>query len=382
MKILQVLPALESGGVERGTLEIAQALTRAGHEAWVLSAGGRLVDPLEACGARHVTWDIGHKNPRTLGQIRPLRRWLAAQNFDIVHARSRLPAWILWLAWRKLPPEQRPHFMTTMHGLHSVSRYSAIMTRGERVIAVSRTCRQYILDNYPQTPPERIRLIYRGIDPAAFPWQYQPEEAWLSRWYEEHPGLRGGFVITMPGRLTRLKGHIQWLEMMAALRQQIPDLRGLVVGGEDPKRQRYAREVYERTRELGLGDVVTFAGHRSDIREIYAVSNVVMSLSAKPESFGRTVLEPLSMGTPVVGFAHGGVAEILEALFPEGAVPVNDLAAAKSAVARIAAGQTSAVRPNRQFLLENMQSQTLDVYRELMAETSTPNAPLRCNEAQ
>jgi len=366
VKILQVLPALESGGVERGTLEIAEAITRAGHEAWVLSAGGRLVKPLEACGAHHVTWDIGRKAPGTLLQIRPLRRWLTAQNFDIVHARSRLPAWILWLAWRKMPPGKRPHFMTTMHGLHSVSRYSAIMTRGERVIAVSQTCRQYILDNFPQTPRERIRLIYRGIDPAAFPWHYQPDQAWLAKWDEQYPRLKGGFVVTMPGRMTRLKGHLQWLEIMAALRDQIPNLRGLVVGGEDPRRQGYAREVYARTRELGLEDIVTFAGHRSDIREIYAVSDVVMSLSAKPESFGRTVLEPLSMGTPVVGFAHGGVAEILAALFPEGAVPVNDLGAARSAVAKIAAGQASPVSPNRQFLLENMRSQTLDVYRELM----------------
>lgn len=374
MKILQVLPALESGGVERGTLEMAQAIVEAGHEAWVVSAGGRLVDPLEACGAHHVTWDIGRKSPLTLLKIHTFRRWLAEQAFDIVHVRSRMPAWISWLAWRGLPVEQRPHFVTTVHGLHSVTRYSAIMTRGERVIAVSETCRRYILDNYPQTDPERIRLIFRGIDPAAFPRDYRPDDAWLAQWYQDHPELRDGFVVTLPGRMTRLKGHLAWLEMLAELRSTIPNLKGLVVGGEDPRRGNYAQEVYKKTRELGLADIVTFAGHRSDIRDIYAVSNVVMSLSRKPESFGRTVLEPLSMGTPVVGFAHGGVAEILAELFPEGAVPVNDLTAARHAVAAVASGRTSPVRPNHKFLLANMQQQTLNVYQELTEANPEPRA--------
>lgn len=368
MKILQVLPALESGGVERGTLEMAQALVDAGHEAWVASAGGRMVAPLEACGAHHVAWEIGSKSPLTLLKIGPFRRWLAEQQFDIIHARSRMPAWVSWLAWRGLPAKGRSHFVTTVHGLHSVSRYSAIMTRGERVIAVSQTCRRYILDNYPHTDPERIRLIFRGIDPKAFPRDYRPSETWLSQWHQDFPELKGGFVVTLPGRMTRLKGHLEWLEMLATLGTEIPHLRGLVVGGEDPRRGRYAQEVYRKTRELGLADRVTFAGHRSDIREIYAVSDVVMSLSRKPESFGRTVLEPLSMGTPVVGFAHGGVAEILAELFPQGAVPVNDLRAARNAIAAIAMGETSPVRPNHRFLLSNMQKQTLDVYRELVSD--------------
>lgn len=365
MKILQVLPALNSGGVERGTLEIAEAIVRAGHTSVVLSAGGRLVTELESAGSRHVSWDLGRKNPLLLLQVRKLRRWLLSERFDIIHLRSRLPAWMIWLAWRRLPEGQRPHLVTTVHGLHSVSRYSAIMTCGERIIVVSETARRYVLDNYPKADPARIRLIYRGIDPAAFPRQYTPDVEWRADWYATFPSLKNRFVVTLPGRMTRLKGHLDFLRMLVLLREEIPGLRGLIVGGEDPKRRAYAQEVRQAVRDMGLSDIVVFAGHRSDIRDIYAVSDVVVSLSSKPESFGRTVLEPLAMGVPVVGYAHGGVAEILAALFPEGAVPTGDVQSAAQAVMRVARLETGPVRPNDQFLLRQLQTQTLAVYKEL-----------------
>src|SRR5690606_25764937 len=145
LTVVQLLPALESGGVERSTLEIADALVRGGHRAVVVSAGGRLVPRLAESGATHVTLDIGRKSPATLRTVRPLRAWLAREGADIVHARSRLPAWIGWRALRGMPAASRPRFVTTVHGLNSPSRYSAIMTRGERVICVSGTVRDYVL---------------------------------------------------------------------------------------------------------------------------------------------------------------------------------------------------------------------------------------------
>ena len=151
LKVLQLLPALDSGGVERGTLEIARALVAAGHESVVLSKGGRLVDQLQREGSRHLALDLGRKSPATLLHYRALRRLFEAERFDIVHARSRLPAWVAWLAWRGMPASARPHFVTTVHGMHSVSRYSAIMCAGERVIAVSDTVRDYIRTNYPSS---------------------------------------------------------------------------------------------------------------------------------------------------------------------------------------------------------------------------------------
>jgi len=365
LKVLQVLPALEAGGVERGTLEIAEALVRAGHEPWVLSAGGQLVPTLERHGARHVCWRIGRKSPLSLAQVPTLRRWLAQQQFDILHLRSRMPAWVCWLAWRGLDPAQRPRLLTTVHGLHSVSRYSRIVTCGERVIAVSEAVRDYVLANYPQCPPERLRLIYRGISPQQFPRAYRPPEQWLRTWYQQYPQLLENRVITLAGRLTRLKNHAAFLQILAQLRATGEPVQGLIVGGEDPKRRGYAREIEAQVERLGLGRHVIFTGHRRDMREIYAVSSVVLSLSNKPESFGRTVLEPLSLGVPVVAYSHGGVAEIMRELFPAGAVALNDVAAATARVQAALQGQLPEPAPNTRFLLSTMCEQTLALYREL-----------------
>jgi glycosyltransferase involved in cell wall biosynthesis len=303
--------------------------------------------------------------------VRPLRRWLTEQRFDILHLRSRMPGWISWLAWRGMDPATRPRLVTTVHGLHSVSRYSEIVTCGERVIVVSEAVRRYVLDNYPRCAPDKLRLVYRGIDPREFPRGHRPHDNWLRDWYQAYPQLLERRVLTLAGRLTRLKGHRDFFAIVADLRRRGLDVHGLVVGAEDPKRKAYAESLYQ---ELARGDIagqVTFTGHRTDLRDIYAVSDVVLSLSTQPESFGRTVLEPLAEGTPVVGYDHGGVAEILQALFPEGAVNVGDQGAAADRIAEILKGQSRAPRENTQFLLSRMCDETLAVYRELLASPRT-----------
>lgn len=365
MKVMQVLPALESGGVERGTLEIARALVHAGHESWVLSAGGKLTAQLEAEGSGHVCWDLGRKSLLTFLQVRKLRRWLVEQRFDIIHVRSRMPAWVVWLAWRGMAPRSRPRLVSTVHGFYSVNRYSEIMTCGERVIAVSEAIRSYIAQNYPRVDQSRLRLIYRGIDPNEFPANFVASEHWQQTWYAAFPELKDQLVVTLPGRLTRLKGHGEFLKAIAALRAQGLAVKALIVGGEDPKRLSYAREIYQQVVTLGLQDAVVFCGARADMKEIYSVSNVVVSLSSKPESFGRTVLEALSMGVPVVAYAHGGVKEILEALFPEGQVALNDFEGLVSKLSRVLLHKPP-VRPNTHFLLSTMQDETLALYEELL----------------
>jgi glycosyltransferase involved in cell wall biosynthesis len=370
LKVLQLLPALDSGGVERGTLEIARALVAAGHESVVLSKGGRLVAQLQAEGSRHIARDLGRKSPTTFLHYRALRKLFEAERFDIVHARSRLPAWVVWLAWRGMPADARPHFVTTVHGMHSVSRYSAIMCAGERVIAVSDTVRDYLRSHYPPTrwphlADERITVIPRGIDPAEFPRDYPPSDEWLARFHAEFPQIGQRKVLTLPGRLTRLKGHHDFITLVARLVAEGVDVIGLVVGGEDPKRPGYAKEIRARVQAEGLAGRILFTGHRSDVREIYSVSDCVLSLSSTPESFGRTVLEPLAMGRPVVGYAHGGVAEILAELFPHGAVGKGDVAAATVRAADVIAGRTPVVEHNSRFLLANMQAQTLKLYGSL-----------------
>lgn len=372
LKVLQLLPALDGGGVERGTLEIARALVAAGHESVVLSKGGRLVEQLQREGSRHLARDLGRKSPTTFLQYRALRTLFEAERFDIIHARSRLPAWVAWLAWRGMPADTRPHFVTTVHGMHSVSRYSAIMCAGERVIAVSDTVRDYLRTHYPPSrwphlADERITVIPRGIDPAEFPRDYQPSAEWLARFHAEFPQIGQRKVLTLPGRLTRLKGHHDFISLVGRLVAEGLDVIGLVVGGEDPKRPGYAKEIRERVQGEGLGERIVFTGQRSDVREIYAISDCVLSLSSTPESFGRTVLEPLAMGRPVVGYAHGGVAEILGELFPHGAVPKGDVEAVARSACDILAGHADAVRANHRFLLKEMQSATLSLYAQSTA---------------
>lgn len=369
MKVVQVLPALEGGGVEQGTLEVAQALVAAGHESVVVSRGGRLVDELEQGGSRHVAWDIGRKHPSTVLAARRFRRWLAEERPAILHARSRLPAWVCWLAWRGMPVVARPRFVTTVHGLYSVNRYSGIMTRGERVIVVSDTARQYVEANYPDADMARVERIFRGVDQTRYGRGFRPGEDWLAKWRSDFPGCNGKALVVLPGRLTRLKGHHDFIGVIERLRPKHPNIAGVVVGGIDPRHRSYANELRER------GKHIVFTGHRSDLREIMAISTAVLSLSQKPESFGRTVLEALSLGIPVVGYRHGGVGEILGHVYPGGRVAVGDTQAVADRLADILDDPASAKRAVRDhdFDVDRMCSQTLAVYGHLAEQRCAAN---------
>ena len=359
MKVVQVLPALEGGGVEQGTLEIARALVRAGHESVVVSAGGRLVATLQREGSRHVCWNIGRKHPATLLQIGRLRRWLALEQPAILHVRSRLPAWVCWRAWRRL--RVRPRLVTTVHGLYSVNAYSEVMTRGERVAVVSDTARRYVTDNYPAVDASRLVRIYRGVDKRRYRHGFQPAAAWLAQWRAQYPNLAEKRLITLPGRLTRLKGHTDFIAALELLRAQQPDVAGVVVGAAEPKHRAYEEALRQRAPWL------TFTGHRADLREIMAVSAAVVSFSTHPESFGRTVLEALSLGTPVIGYDHGGVGEILAQVFPPGRTPPGDWGAAAARLTDVLANPETlrgAIRDHG-FTVERMCAETLALYDDL-----------------
>lgn len=369
MKVVQVLPALEGGGVEQGTLEVARALTAAGHESLVVSKGGRLVAELERGGSRHVAWDIGRKHPSTVLAACRFRRWLAEQRPEILHARSRLPAWVCWLAWRGMPETARPRFVTTVHGLYSVSRYSGIMTRGERVIVVSDTARQYVETNYPHADMAKVVRIFRGVDRRRFGRGFRPGEDWLAKWRRDFPACDGKALVVLPGRLTRLKGHHDFIDVIERLREKHPDIAGVVVGGIDPRHRSYASELRAR------GKGIVFTGHRSDLRDIMAVSTAVLSLSQKPESFGRTVLEALSLGVPVVGYEHGGVGEILGLIYPGGRVAVGDAGAVADRLDAILGDPAAAKRAVRghDFDVQRMCRETLALYGELAGHRRTAN---------
>lgn len=370
LTVVQVLPALEAGGVERGTVEVARFLAERGHRAVVLSAGGRLVRELEAAGVEHLAWDVGAKRPAVLRWIPRLRRLLRELRPDVLHLRSRLPAWIGWWAWRGLPEAERPALVTTVHGYYTPGRYSAVMVRGERVVAISEGVRDHVLRHWPWVDPARLRVIHRGVDPARHPRGHRPPAAWLARWRRERPELEGRWVLTLPARLTRWKGQEDFLELLARLRARGLPVHGLLAGGAHPRKRGYADELKARARALGLEGRVSFLGHRDDLREVLAVSDVVLSLSREPEAFGRTTLEALALGRPVLGYAHGGVAEQLAALFPQGAVPPGDLEAAVERLARWHREPPPPplpLRPGHPFTLQRMLEETLAVYREAAA---------------
>ncbi len=362
--VAQILPALEEGGVERGTLEIAGALVKHGHRALVISAGGRMVDTLTRLGAEHIHLPVGAKSPLTLRFVPKLRRLLMERQVDILHARSRLPAWVAYLAWRGMPVASRARFVTTVHGLYSVNAYSAVMTRGERVIAVSEAVRRYLQDNYPKLDPGKIELIHRGVDDARFYPGYKPSAEWAARFEAEFPQVKDKFVVTLAGRLSRLKGHEDFLELIATLMGRGIPVHGLVVGGEQGRR-RYAAEIKAAAEQSRLP--VTFTGTRDDLRDIFSMSGVVVSLSRKPESFGRTVNEALALGVPVVGYDHGGVGEILSAMFPQGAVPTGNARAAADAIEHIHKKGLRVERSNA-FPLSHMLDSTIRLY-ETIAQT-------------
>jgi glycosyltransferase involved in cell wall biosynthesis len=364
LTVVQLIPALHSGGAERSALEVGRALVAAGHRSVVISAGGRLVEQLQAEGSEHITLDIGSKALRTLTRTAALRRLLRDLQPDIVHVRSRLPAWLGWWALRGLSP--RPHFVTTVHGLNSPGRYSGILLRGERVIAVSQTMRDYVLSHYGWLDPARVRVIPRGIDPEAFPYGHRPDDRWQKAFFEEFPQLAGGPLLTLPGRGTRLKGHHDAIELIADLKRRGIEARLLLLGVIEPGREAYVEELRTLIRAREVESHVVLTAPRHDVRDIYAISALVLQLSNKPESFGRTVIEALSLCRPVLGYAHGGVGELLAELYPAGRVPVGDrekLVERAAELLRVA----PPIPMLQSYRLSDMQQATLALYDELMA---------------
>lgn len=365
LTVIQVLPALNGGGVEKGTLEIGRYLVSQGHRSIVVSAGGRLVKQLTDEGSEHIQADIGAKKLSTMRYILWFRKLVLYIRPDIVHFRSRLPAWVGYLAWKTLPQNSRPRLVTTFHGQHSVSSYSAIMACGEHVITVSNFMRDYILKSYPEADAKKITVIHRGVDTRIYNPSYRPDKTWLEQWFQEFPHTQDTALLTLPGRLTRRKGIEDFIQIIGGLRQANIPVHGLIVGETHPKQTHYKQELERLISSLGLENDITLTGHRTDLQNIIALSKTVLSLSREPEAFGRTTIEALSMGIPSIGYAHGGVEEQLNTLFPEGNIAVGDVEQAINTLKRFFSTSFPRVKENTVFTLESMCEKTLAVYRDL-----------------
>jgi glycosyltransferase involved in cell wall biosynthesis len=366
MHVVQVLAALNVGGSELVATELSEFLKDQGHRVTVIAADGPIGERLRRCGAEHLDWKIGKKRLGTFRLIRRLADWLEAEKPDLVHVHSRFPAWVCWLAIRRLDPVGRPRFVTTMHGHYSVSRYSSVMARGHRTIAVSEHIRNYTLSNYPYMGSSGIVTIHGGASREDFPHNHRPPEGWLETVETEFPELKGRRWLLFPGRVTRWKGHVAFIQLMAQL-ADVDDLHGVIVGGCRAG-SRYRAELEALVGRYGLDDRITFTGDRLDIRDWMAASALALNLSDDPpEAFGRTVLETLCLGRPMVAWNHGGAAEIMAEMFPQGAVEPRNHHELESRVRAFLTAPPQ-VPPSNAFSLEYSMQRHLEVYEELLKE--------------
>jgi glycosyltransferase involved in cell wall biosynthesis len=357
--IMQVLPSLVTGGVERGAADVAAALVAAGWKSIVVSEGGPMVREIERAGAIHVTLPVASKNPFTMrknvGRLVEVGR---AHGVDLVHARSRAPAWSARSAARQLGVP----FVTTFHGTYNFGNpikrwYNSIMARGTRVIAISDFIAKHAIENYGVSPAI-VRVIHRGVDIARF----DPARVSAER------------VIMLPGRLTRGKGQTLLIDAAAKLGRR--DVVVLFVGS-DQGRTSYRRELENLVRKRGLEGIVRIVDHCNDMAAAYMLADVVVSASTDPEAFGRVVAEAQAMGRPVVAPEHGGAPEILKPgetgwLFragdSDGLAEALRAALALDPAARDDLAGHAIAHVNDRFTKARMCAATLDVYEEVLRE--------------
>jgi glycosyltransferase involved in cell wall biosynthesis len=363
MHIVQLLPELNQGGVERGVIELNRELVKLGHLSTVISAGGTQAAQIEKDGGRHITLDVCSKNPLTFPfRAHNLQTTIFKLRPSILHARSRIPAWLCWFANKKL----NIPFVTTVHGFNSVSRYSEIMTAGERVIYGSPSIRDYILKSYP-VDESKLRYVPRGIDTHHFD-PASTDTKFINAFKQKY-GLNGKTVITIVGRITEWKGHDTFIRALAEVQKKHPETVGVVAGGIWHGKKEFFQGLEKLAAELGAD--IRFVGSQSQVREIYALSDLVVSAaSTKAETFGRTAAEALAMNTPVIASAQGGSLDLIldgeNGFFFE---PGSTLDLAR----KIEQALTFEFRNMRDFIqsnfsLDHMVDTELDVYRELASQ--------------
>ena len=357
MKVLQILPQLNIGGVERGTLDLSKALIQKGHESFVISGGGILVDELIQSGAKHYEIPVHIKSLRTLSLAKNLSKTISSIDPDIVHVRSRMPAWVNFRAFKML--QKKPLLISTFHGLYSFPIYSQVMSFVDHSIAISKTVEKYILKNYKLNKGD-ITIIPRGCDPTEFNnSSINPDHK--AKILNEFPQIVGKKVLTIPGRITKWKGVAEFIELLSLLDE---NYHGLVVGPTAKSKIKYLNKLQNKVSSLNLEDKITFTGSRRDIANIYKISDVVFNLSQTPEPFGRTMIEAIACGAKVVGWNHGGASEILSELFPQGLVKLNDMNELLNTTNLITSSNSSP-RENI-FTASRMTNSTINLYQNLI----------------
>jgi len=302
MKIVQILPELNEGGVERGVVDLNRELVKLGHESIVISAGGKLQNQIEEDGGKHILFDVCSKNILTAPlRIFKLHRLFKVLQADILHARSRVPAWLTYLANRTL----HIPFVTTVHGFNSVNAYSKIMTYGDKVICGSRFMIDHIIKNY-QTSPEKIVLVPRGVDTDSFDAKLNEE---FIQNFKEKYHLKDSFVIAQVARITHWKDQKTTIKAFIEVKKHINHVKLLFIGSVDKSRSNYYEELKKIIDDSPYGNDIIFTGNQEHIKEIFSLSDVSISASNKPETFGRANVESIFMGTPLIATNIGATAD-------------------------------------------------------------------------
>jgi glycosyltransferase involved in cell wall biosynthesis len=369
--VLQVVPSLASGGAERGTVDLAGSLVRAGWTSYVASSGGPLEGDITRAGAAHVNLPLHSKNPlvmrRNAGALTALIRRLG---IDIVHARSRAPAWSAWSAARATGR----HFVTTFHNAYGARsalkrRYNSVMARGERVIAISHFVADYAASVYG-VGPDRLRTVPRGVDLGLF----DPTRVGAHRIISLARQWRvpdGAAIVMLPGRLTRWKGGLDFIAAIEALGRR--DICCLLVGSE--QRRGFRRELEAAIENRGLGGLFRIIEDCRDMPAAYMLADVVVSASSDPEGFGRVIVEAQAMGRPVVATDHGGARETILPGVTGWLVPARDPAAlaigieealSLDADERNCFARRTIAHAASHFSGEAMCARTIEVYEELL----------------
>jgi glycosyltransferase involved in cell wall biosynthesis len=374
-----VVPALDAGGVERTTIEVAAALVRAGHRALVASRGGRLAGELEAVGGELVVLPMDAKDPLTIWRnAQRLAELAREQNVSLLHARSRAPAWsALWAARRLGLP-----FVTTYHGIYKSGfagkrLYNSVMARGDIVIANSFYTRAHVIAEH-RLDPERVVAIPRGVDLDQFdPARVSRERvaALRAAW---GLGAESGLILLLPARLTRWKGQKLAIEAFAQALRGSASSPMLILAGDSQGRHGYVEELMHAISKHELTDRVRLVGHVSDMPAALAAADVVLAPSLEPEAFGRVAAEAQAMARPVVAADCGGFTETIVAgdtglLTPPGdrdalAAAIEDMMA-MGPEGRAAMGAKGSARARRLYAASALQEATLRIYDQLLGDS-------------
>lgn len=355
-------------------MDMALFLKAAGGFPVVASEGGRLVHELERAGIAHYTLPMASKNPLTMrANVAALEDIIRRHNIDIVHARSRAPAWSAFFAAKRTGAR----FLTTFHAAYNYGStpkkfYNSVMARGERVIAISQFIGEHIVQDYG-VDPQRVRIVPRGIDL----FRFNPDHVTAERMATLTTAWRlpdGHKVILCPGRLTRIKGQTVLLQALARL-----DRRDFicVLAGSDQGRVEYSAELEQMAIDLKLEGHVTMVGDCTDMPTAYMLADVVVAPSIVPEGFGRTAVEAQAMGRPIVATNLGGMCEtvlpgetgwLVPSGNPDELAVALDQALSLTHEQRLRLATSAITHVHGNYSKDQMGWATLDVYAELYGQ--------------